>query len=130
MALQGPIPVDFGLIFPHGVFVAGGAEPVRDFDASRDGQFVQTRDKVTGLPMWAVEVIDADPEARTRTVKVKIPAAEQPSVPSGTAGQPFAPVEFAGLTITPYVNQAGRLAYSLKASAVRAPGRGSRGAAA
>ena len=129
MALQGPIPVDFGLIFPHGVFVAGGAEPVRDFDASRDGQFVQTRDKVTGLPMWAVEVIDADPEARTRTVKVKIPAAEQPAVPSGTAGQPFAAVEFAGLTITPYVNQAGRLAYSLKATAVRAAGR-SRGAAA
>ena len=32
---------------------------------------------------------------------------------------PFVPVEFAGLTITPYVNQAGRLAYSLKA--VRRP---------
>ena len=37
---------------------------------------------------------------------------------------PFVPVEFAGLTVTPYVNQAGRLAYSLKATGVRVPGRG------
>jgi hypothetical protein len=28
---------------------------------------------------------------------------------------PFVPVEFAGMTVTPYVNQAGRLAYSLRA---------------
>ena len=34
------------------------------------------------------------------------------------------PVEFTGLTVTPYVNQAGRLAYSLKATGIRAPGRG------
>jgi hypothetical protein len=33
-------------------------------------------------------------------------------------------VEFAELTVTPYVNQAGRLAYSLKATGVRVPGRG------
>ena len=31
-------------------------------------------------------------------------------------------VEFTGLTVTPYVNQAGRLAYSVKATGVRAPG--------
>jgi hypothetical protein len=42
---------------------------------------------------------------------------------------PFVPVEFAGLTVTPYVNQAGRLAYSLKAAGVRGPGRGSRAGA-
>jgi hypothetical protein len=36
---------------------------------------------------------------------------------------PFVPVEFAGLTVTPYVNQAGRLGYSLKATGVRPPGR-------
>ena len=32
-------------------------------------------------------------------------------------------VEFTGLTVTPYVNQAGRLAYSVKATGVRAAGR-------
>jgi hypothetical protein len=41
---------------------------------------------------------------------------------------PFVPVEFAGLTVTPYVNQVGRLAYSLRATGVRVPGRGRAGA--
>jgi hypothetical protein len=42
---------------------------------------------------------------------------------------PFVPVEFAGLTVAPYVNQAGRLAYSLKATGVRAAVRGGRSGA-
>jgi hypothetical protein len=33
------------------------------------------------------------------------------------------PVEFTGLTVTPYVTQAGKLGYSLKATGVRSPGR-------
>jgi hypothetical protein len=119
MALQGPIPVEFGQVFPEGVYAAGGFEAVRDFDASTPGRFVQSKDKATGLPLWQVEVIDADKEARTRTVKVKVAAQVQPVLPTGPAGVPFVPVEFAGLTVTPYVNQAGRLAYSLKASGVR-----------
>jgi hypothetical protein len=57
---------------------------------------------------------------------VKVAAAVQPVLPPAAAGSPFVPVEFAGLTVTPYVNQAGRLAYSLKAAGVRAPGRSSR----
>ena len=40
-------------------------------------------------------------------------------LPAPPPGMPFIPVEFAGLTVTPYVNQAGRLAYSLKAAEVR-----------
>jgi hypothetical protein len=40
---------------------------------------------------------------------------------------PFSPVEFTGLTVIPYVNQAGRLAYSLKAAGIT-PARSSRGA--
>jgi hypothetical protein len=36
---------------------------------------------------------------------------------------PFVPVEFTGMTVTPYVAQNGRLAYSLKASGVKSPGR-------
>lgn len=123
MALQGPIPVDFGLVFADGVYAAGGFEPVRDFDASANGRFVQSKDKATGLPLWSVEVIDADRQARSRTVKIKVAAQVQPVLPPGPAGSPFVPVEFTGLTVTPYVSQNGRLAYSLKAAGVRAPGR-------
>jgi hypothetical protein len=123
MALQGPIPVDFGMVFPDGVYAAGSFEPVRDFDASSNGRFVQSKDKASGLPLWQVEVIDADQQARTRTVKVKVAAQVQPMLPTPTAGVPFTPVEFTGLTVTPYVNQNGKLGYSLKATGVRAPGR-------
>ena len=126
MALQGPIPAEFAHVFPHGVFAAGGFEAVRDFDASSGDRFVQSKDKTTGLPLWAVEVIDADPEARTKTVKIKVAAQAEPVLPTAPAGLPFVPVEFTGLTVTPYVNQAGRLAYSLKATGLRAPGRAAR----
>jgi hypothetical protein len=124
MALQGPIPVDFALAFPDGVYAAGVFEPVRDFDASSNGRFVQSKDKATGLPLWTVEVIDADKEARTRTVKVKVAAPNQPVLPASPPGVPFIPVEFTGLTVTPYVNQNGKLGYSLKATGVRAPAPG------
>lgn len=123
MSLQGPIPVEFAQVFAAGAYAAGEFEPVRDFDASSADRFVQSRDKTTGLPLWAAEVIDADPAARTRTVKVKVAAESQPVLPPGMAGSPFVAVEFTGLTVTFYVSQAGRLAYSLKASGVRAPGR-------
>ena len=128
MALQGPIPVEFAHVFPHGVFAAGGFEPMRDFDASSGDRFVQAKDKATGQPVWVVEVIDADPAARDKTVKIKVVAGAQPTLPTPPAGMPFVPVEFAGLTVTPYVNQAGRLAYSLKAAGVRGPGRSGRAA--
>jgi hypothetical protein len=67
MALPGPIPVEFGHVFPRGAFAAGGFEPVRDFEASKAGRFVQSKDKASGLPVWVVEVIDADPQARGKT---------------------------------------------------------------
>ena len=121
MALQGPITVEFWLFFPDGVFAAGGFEPVRDYDASANGRFVQSKDKASGLPLWQVEVIDADATARTRTVKIKVAAQVQPVLPNGPAGVPFVPVEFTGLTVTPYVTQAGKLGYSLKATGVRSP---------
>jgi len=124
MAVQGPIPVDFARAFPRGAYAAGGFEPVRDFDASKGDRFVQSKDKASGLPLWVIDVIDADPQARSKTARVKIAAADQPELPAPSAAVPFIPVEFAGLTVTPYVNQAGRLAYSLKATGVRVPGRG------
>jgi hypothetical protein len=128
MAVQGPIPVEFGTVFPRGAFAAGGFEPVRDFEASKGGRFVQSKDKQSGLGLWVVDVIDGDPQAREKTVRVKIAAAEQPVLPAPSGGLPFVPVELAGMTVTPYVNQAGRLAYSLKATGVRAL-RGGRGGA-
>ncbi len=48
MALQGPIPVEFGTVFPDGVYAAGEFEPVRDFDRSQGDRFVQQVDKATG----------------------------------------------------------------------------------
>ena len=123
MAIQGPIPIDFGTAFPHGVYAAGVFEPVRDFDRSQGDRFVQQNDKTTGAALWAVEVIDADPQARARTVKVKVASAQQPVLPPAVGGAPFVAVELTGLTVTPYVNQAGRLAYSVKATGVRGAGR-------
>jgi hypothetical protein len=116
VALQGPIPVEFTAVFPAGCFAAGSFEPVRNFEASSPDRFVQSADKLSGAPLWAIEVIDPDPQARTRASKIKIASHAQPVLPASPPGAPFVPVEFTGLTITPYVNQAGRLAYSLKAA--------------
>ncbi|WP_436785944.1 plasmid replication, integration and excision activator [Yinghuangia sp. YIM S10712] len=120
MALKGAIPVAFGDVFPAGAF-ATKVEAVADFDASKGGSRVQARDKATGLPMWAVSVTDPDPDARETSAKVKIPASVEPTLPDELPGLPFRPVEFEGLTVTPYVNGSGRLAYSFKATGLRAP---------
>ncbi|NRQ36293.1 plasmid replication, integration and excision activator [Nonomuraea sp. NN258] len=131
MALQGPIPVTFSMVFPHGCYVVGDVEPVKDFDASTNGRFVQARDKTTGEPVWQVAVMDADPTLKPaqKTVAVKILAAAKPTPPAATPGMPFTPVEFEHLTVTPYVNPAGRLAYSIRVREMRAPGRPGRSAA-
>ena len=135
MSLQGQISVQFGTVFPDGAYAAGGIEMVRDFDRSTSDRPVQQTDKETGLPLWVVEVIDADEAARQRTVKVKIAAQVQPVLPPPAPGSPFTAVEFDGMTATPYVDAsrcsgdgksrcAARLAYSFKATGVRAPSRG------
>jgi hypothetical protein len=129
MAMLSAIPVAFGFVFPHGAYVKGGVEPVRDFDRSQAGRFVQATDKATGVRLWQVEVIDADPESRG-SVKVKITAEVQPVLPAAPGGLPFVPVEFEALTVTPYVNGNGRLAYSFKATAMHTPRSGSRSAPA
>jgi hypothetical protein len=128
MALQGPVPVEFTVVFPSGAYAAGTFEPVRNFDASTGEKFVQSADKTSGQPLWVIEVIDADPAARVRAVKVKVAAPVQPVAPAAPSGSPFTPVEFTGMTVTYYVSQAGRLAYSLKATGIRPPGRGRPGA--
>src|ERR1700758_2996827 len=118
MALQGPIPVQFGAVFPDGAYAAGSFEMVRDYDRSTPDRAVQQADKDSGLPLWAVEVIDAQ---------------VQPVLPPPSPGSPFTAVEFDGMTATPYVDSArcqgngkcgARVAYSFKATGGRAPSRG------
>ena len=96
MAMHGQIPIEFGAVFPDGAYAAGGIEMVRDFDRSSGDRVVQQADKETGLPLWVVEVIDAQEDARQRTVKVKIAAQVQPVLPSPAPGSPFTAVEFDG----------------------------------
>jgi len=123
MAIQGAIGHDG--VFPHGCFVVGEVEPVRDFDRSTKETAVQSVDRDSGLPVWQVDVVDADPDARDKTVRVKILAPVQPVPPAAAPGVPFRPVEFDGLTATPYVATTSmgraRLAWSFKATGMHAP---------
>ena len=125
MALVTPLPVAFAQVFPEGAFVTGDVEPVRDFDA-KGSLPVQKRDKATDLPMWQVSVHDADSNARgpAKAVKVMILDELQPVPPPVLEGLPFRPVEFDGMTVTPYVAEGAgrpRVAYSIRARAMRAP---------
>ncbi|SEN21436.1 plasmid replication, integration and excision activator [Nonomuraea pusilla] len=123
MALQGPIPVTFDMVFPYSCYIVGDVEPVKDFDASTNGRFVQARDKQTAELVWQVSVMDADPtlKAAQKTLAVKILSPVQPTPPAAMPGLPFTPVEFDQVTVTPYVNGAGRLAYSIRVREMRAP---------
>ncbi len=124
MAIQGPIAIGFDQVFPHGCYLVGEVQQVKDFDASTATRVVYAKDKTTGLPVWQVSVVDADPEAKAsqKSVTVKILTEVQPVPPPSLPGLPFTPVEFDGMTVTPYVGQdTGRLAYSLRARAMRAP---------
>ena len=101
MALQlGPFPVEFGTVFPHGAYAAGGSRRCGTSTGPAATGW-SSRPTSHGLPLWVIEVIDADPEARQRTVKVKVAAQYQPVLPDAPAGSPFIPVEFEGLTATP-----------------------------
>ena len=115
------------MTFPHGLGVVGAVSSLDDFTASTKENRVQARDKETGLPMWSVDVMDFDPEARERTFRVKVAAAVAPVPPEAVAGLPVRPVVLEGLTITPYIKDGPRprIAYSLRASALAAPRRAS-----
>jgi hypothetical protein len=125
MAIKGAIPMTHGDVFPHGCYVVGDVQAMRDFDKSTREQAIQAVDRDTAELVWTVDVVDADPEARERTVRVKITAPVQPVPPAEAPGVPFRPVEFDGLTATPYVTTTasgrGRLAWSFRATGMRAP---------
>lgn len=127
MPVQGPFKVECGELFPHGLGVVSAVSSLDDFDASTRENKVQAREKESGLPMWSVDVMDFDPDARERTFKVKIAAAVQPVPPETIAGTPVRPVVLEGLTVTPYIKDGNRprIAYSLRAAGLAAPRRAS-----
>lgn len=111
--------------FPYGAYVIGEVEPVNDFERSTRDHKVQQVDKETGLPLWSVQVLDADPEApkHAKTVTVKITAPVQPVPPGAEDGQggfPYAMVVFENLTAMPYAEQVNedfsRVVWSFKAT--------------
>src|SRR3954447_11881258 len=97
VAMQGGFKVTCGDLFPFGLGVVGAVSPSDDFEASTKERRVQARDKESGLPLWQVDVMDFDPEARERTFRVKIAAAVQPVPPSAVEGVPVRPVVLEGL---------------------------------
>ena len=130
MVMPRKVPVEFGVVFPYGAYAVGEISPVRDYDRSTRENPVQATDPDTGLLVWAVDVVDADPEAKksTRTMTVKVAAKVQPVLPAAAEGMPFRPVEFDKLTATAYIEENGnfnRVAWSLRAAEVRTPSRNS-----
>lgn len=134
MAMPRKIPVDFSIAFPFGAYAVGEVQQVRDYDRSTKDNLVQAVDPDSGMPIWSIDVIDGDPEARksNRTMTVKLTAKVQPVLPSSLDGLPFTPVEFDSLTATAYIEDNGnfqKLAWSLRAGGVKEPSRGAKAAA-
>jgi hypothetical protein len=123
LAIGYRIPVSFAEAFPYGAYAVGAVEEVINFDVSTKESRIQARDKESGLLVWQIEAFDADPEARKKSVKVKIAARVAPVLPEPQAGSPFRAVEFEDLSVTPYVVEGTppRVAYSYRASGLRAP---------
>lgn len=80
MALARRFKVAHDEVFPFGAFLVSDVAPIYDFERSTRENKVQDLDKDSGLPMWSVDVLDADPEApkKSKTVTVKFAAKVQP----------------------------------------------------
>ena len=106
-------------VFPDGcALVPGSISEAQDYDEKTKTRTPST-DKVTGKRVFQCRVVDMDPEleGRSRETVVKILADYQP-VPPGRS--PFEAVEFENLTVTPYINDKNRMAYSLRATGFKA----------
>lgn len=128
MAIPKRIEFTHEYVFPQGAFLVSEVRPVNDFDRSTRENKVQELDKDNGLPVWAIDVVDADPDAgrKSKTVTVKIPAKVQPVPPDGDGKSPFTPVYFEGLTALPWVETNGDFSsinWSIKATGMRAVGK-------
>ena len=130
----GPFPVEFGAVFPSGAFAAGGVEKVRDFDKSSGDRVVQQADKATGPAAVGGRGDRRRPARRgSGRSRSRWPRSTSRCCRTPRPGRRSSPVEFEGLTATPWVDTglgararasaAARLAYSLKATGVRAPSR-------
>jgi hypothetical protein len=85
------------------------------------GRYEVTKQESDKL-LWVVTVIDQDEENPNPAVKVNIAADVEPAMPKTSDGSRA--VEFVGLRVMPYLESRGdskRLAYSVKADAVKAP---------
>ena len=125
MAIARRFPIGHDQVFPYGAYLVGEVNPVSDYDRSTKDNKVQQIDQDSGLPLWSVEVLDADPEARksSKTVTVKIPAKVQPVPPTNEGRFPFALVVFEGLSALPYVEDNGnfsKIAWSFRAAGMSA----------
>ena len=128
MAIARRFRITHDEVFGHGAYLVSEVTPVLDFEKSSREVKVQQVDKETGLLLWSVDALDADPEARkaSKTVSVKFAAPYQPVPPANSSGMPFTPVVFEGLTALPYVDENGtraRLAWSFRAESMAAPGK-------
>ena len=112
------LTVSMADVFPQGChLVPDSISEVQDYDENTR-QRTPVVDKVTGSRVWQCRVVDLDPElaGRSREVVVKILADRMPVPPTRA---PFEPVEFDALTVTPYVTDKGRLAFSLRARSIK-----------
>ena len=106
-------------VFSHGChLMPDSISEAQDYD-EKTKRRTPAVDKLTGKRVYQCRVVDMDPEmeGRSREVVVKIIADRMPTPPTR---QPFEPVEFEGLQVTPYVTDKGRMAYSLRAIAIKA----------
>jgi hypothetical protein len=105
-------------VFPHGChLMPDSITEAQDYD-EKTRQRTPSVDKLTGKRVWQCRVVDMDPEldGRARETVVKIIADREPGPPTG---QPFEPVEFDNLQVTPYVTDKGRMAYSLRSTGIK-----------
>jgi hypothetical protein len=121
------LPVPMAAVFPAGChLVPDSITEAQDWD---EATRVRTPaiDKVTGKRVYHVRVVDMDPalEGRPRETVIKIAADRMPVPPTR---QPFEPVEFENLTVTPYVDTGrcqgrgrcgARMAFSLRATGIK-----------
>lgn len=139
MAIARRLQLSHEDVFAHGAYLVSEVAPVIDYDRSSRENKVQQVDADTGLLVWSVEVVDADPEVakKNRTVTVKILAKVQPVPPANDGSSPFTPVIFEHLTATLWVDSSrcrppepgrphrcsAQAAWSLRAESMRAPGK-------